>query len=124
MAGQGKNQGDWAGGGKGAGPGGGAQAQQQAQYPSQTATKPLSREDLNYKIQRNIAAGAVASRRPGESIDDAAKRWSAVLGVSRPPSYKRGGVVRETGLAEVHEGERVLTKRQNRRYQSRGASRR
>lgn len=33
-------------------------------------------------------------------------------------SFKRGGPVRKTGLARVHKGERVLTKKQNRKYQS------
>ena len=33
-------------------------------------------------------------------------------------SYKRGGVVRKTGMARVHKGERVLTKRQARKYRS------
>lgn len=31
-------------------------------------------------------------------------------------SYKRGGKVRKTGLARLHKGERVLTKKQTRRY--------
>ena len=31
-------------------------------------------------------------------------------------SYKKGGVVKKTGLAKVHKGERVLTKKQNQTY--------
>jgi len=31
-------------------------------------------------------------------------------------SYKRGGKVKRTGMARVHKGERVLTKRQAKRY--------
>jgi hypothetical protein len=31
------------------------------------------------------------------------------------PEYKRGGKVKRTGLARVHKGERVLTKRQAKR---------
>jgi hypothetical protein len=31
-------------------------------------------------------------------------------------NYKRGGKVRKTGLAKVHAGERVLTKKQAKRY--------
>lgn len=33
-------------------------------------------------------------------------------------SYKRGGKVKRTGLAKVHKGERVLTKKQQKRYRS------
>ena len=32
-----------------------------------------------------------------------------------PDAYKRGGKVRKTGFAKVHKGERVLTKKQQRR---------
>lgn len=35
-----------------------------------------------------------------------------------PPSYKRGGKVRKTGIAKVHKGERVLTKKQQKKYLS------
>jgi hypothetical protein len=33
--------------------------------------------------------------------------------------FKRGGKVKRTGLAKVHRGERVLTKRQSKRYTKR-----
>lgn len=33
-------------------------------------------------------------------------------------NYKRGGRVRKTGLARLHKGERVLTRKQARRYRS------
>lgn len=39
------------------------------------------------------------------------------------PEYKRGGRVRKTGLAKVHKGERVLTKRQAKNFRSRGKGR-
>jgi len=41
-------------------------------------------------------------------------------------SYKRGGKVRKTGIAKVHKGERVLTKRQAKKFGKgrRGGSRR
>ena len=35
-----------------------------------------------------------------------------------PRQYKRGGKVRKGGVAKVHKGEKVLTKRQARRYHS------
>ena len=33
----------------------------------------------------------------------------AMEAVASPPSYAMGGVVRKTGLAKVHKGEKVLT---------------
>ena len=30
--------------------------------------------------------------------------------------FKKGGMVKKTGMAKVHKGERVLTKKQNKRY--------
>lgn len=34
----------------------------------------------------------------------------------RRMSFKKGGVVPKTGMAKVHKGERVLTKKQARKY--------
>jgi hypothetical protein len=39
--------------------------------------------------------------------------------VGDPGTYKKGGKVKKTGLAKVHKGERVLTKKQNKKYESR-----
>jgi len=33
----------------------------------------------------------------------------AMEAVASPPSYAKGGVVKKTGLAKVHKGEKVLT---------------
>lgn len=46
-----------------------------------------------------------------------AKR-STSMQSAEPDSYKRGGTVRKTGMAKVHKGERVLTKRQAKRFRS------
>jgi hypothetical protein len=35
------------------------------------------------------------------------------------PGYKKGGTVKKTGLAKVHKGERVLTKKQAKKYSAR-----
>ncbi len=43
--------------------------------------------------------------------------------LARPGSYKRGGIVRQTGMALIHKGERVLTKRQNSRAGRRSGGR-
>ena len=34
--------------------------------------------------------------------------------------FKRGGKVKRTGMAKVHKGERVLTKKQQKRYAGKG----
>jgi hypothetical protein len=36
---------------------------------------------------------------------------------SDPASYKRGGKVKRGGQARVHKGERILTRKQDRKYQ-------
>lgn len=33
-----------------------------------------------------------------------------------PSSFKKGGKVKKTGMAKVHKGERVLTKKQQKKY--------
>ena len=33
-------------------------------------------------------------------------------GLAKPKSYSKGGIVRKTGMAKVHKGEKVLTKKQ------------
>ena len=38
--------------------------------------------------------------------------------------YKKGGMVKKTGPAKVHKGERVLTKRQAKRYNSKSPRKR
>ena len=40
-----------------------------------------------------------------------------------PPTLKRGGKVRKTGMALVHKGERMLTKGQQKRMKMRGKRR-
>lgn len=37
---------------------------------------------------------------------------------AKPGSYKKGGKVKKTGIAKVHKGERVLTKKQTKKYES------
>ena len=41
-----------------------------------------------------------------------------ISGTSSPPSFKRGGMVKKTGMAKVHKGERVLTKKQQKHRSS------
>lgn len=42
---------------------------------------------------------------------------------SSVPGYKRGGKVKKTGMAQVHKGERVLTRRQASKLSHRGRAR-
>ena len=49
----------------------------------------------------------------GSAVDSSLTGGGADAG-----SFKRGGVVKKTGLARVHKGERVLTKKQRRKYDS------
>ncbi len=37
------------------------------------------------------------------------------VGPATPDTYKKGGIVKKTGLAKVHKGEKVLTKKQAKR---------
>ena len=39
-----------------------------------------------------------------------------------PASYKKGGKVRKTGKAQVHKGERVLNRKQTRKYERKRSS--
>lgn len=36
-----------------------------------------------------------------------------------PSGYKKGGTVKKSGMAKVHKGEKVLTKRQSKKYAAR-----
>lgn len=61
--------------------------------------------------------GKFLSERKDRSDDQ--KRLGRIYGLetnaSSIPSYKKGGVVKKTGMAKVHKGERVLTKKQARK---------
>jgi hypothetical protein len=56
----------------------------------------------------------------GKKLFDRFKKKKPTAGNANPdvpaPEYKRGGKVRKTGLAKLHKGERVLTKRQAKSY--------
>ncbi len=49
---------------------------------------------------------------------DAASKTAAQQNAkyAKPSSFRRGGKVKKTGIAKVHKGERVLTKRQQRTH--------
>jgi hypothetical protein len=57
-------------------------------------------------------ADSAISKRAGkgsEGLSELASSGPQTMGLS---SFKRGGKVKRTGLAKVHKGERVLTKKQ------------
>lgn len=41
-------------------------------------------------------------------------------GQAQPNSYKKGGKVKKGGMAKVHKGERVLTKKQSMKFEKKG----
>jgi hypothetical protein len=50
-----------------------------------------------------------------KGVDTAKKAYDFIRnmgGAAEPPSYKKGGTVKKTGMALVHKGEKVLTKKQ------------
>lgn len=61
--------------------------------------------------------GAIKRRSSGNS-NTASTSTSA-----DPDNYKRGGLVKKTGMAKVHKGEKVLTKKQTKRYRTKGSGR-
>jgi hypothetical protein len=70
------------------------------------------------------AVDAVAGTRVGNKDPEYMKNALNKLNsradkMASPSSYKRGGKVRKTGLAKVHQGEKVLTHKQQ--SKSRGA---
>jgi hypothetical protein len=62
------------------------------------------------KMQASMAADSAAARGAGSSASSGGSSASDIA------SYKRGGRVRKTGKAKLHKGEKVLTRRQARRY--------
>jgi hypothetical protein len=55
----------------------------------------------------------------GGGDPSAADEMGAETGGASAGAFKRGGKVRKTGLAKVHKGERVLTKKQSKSYKKR-----
>jgi hypothetical protein len=65
-----------------------------------------------------------------QTLADKAKQVGDLKGTRQPPvqnqpaaqpnSYKKGGKVRKTGVAKVHKGERVLTKKQTKKFDKKG----
>lgn len=47
-------------------------------------------------------------------------RKAATDALSQPKSYAKGGMVKKTGMAKVHKGERVMTKSQTKKMHKKG----
>lgn len=60
------------------------------------------------------AANSTATSQGGKSDDKYRNQQTAAPEIK--DSYKKGGRVKRTGLAKVHKGERVLTRKQARKY--------
>ena len=68
-----------------------------------------SREGILSRLQKQRS-----SNQSGTST--AANKGYGGGSAAEPSTYKRGGKVRKGGMARVHKGERVLTRKQARRY--------
>lgn len=72
---------------------------------AKAALKQLTKEDTA------AAAAKKMQNTPSAPLDaEAARRKKA--GLSIPGGFKKGGMVKKTGMALVHKGEKVLTKKQ------------
>lgn len=67
-------------------------------------------------VMSGLASG-INKKKRGDSGDDDAKD-------AKPSSYSKGGKVKRSGRAKVHKGERVLTKKQTRKYEKKRGSKR
>jgi hypothetical protein len=54
----------------------------------------------------------------GGQFDDGQRAVASPIPARGMQMFKRGGKVKKTGLAKVHKGERVLTKKQAARYKT------
>lgn len=61
----------------------------------------------------NKAAKRIADAIKSSSGDKSADKMDAEM---NPVSYKKGGIVKKTGLAKLHKNERVLTVKQAKKY--------
>ena len=77
---------------------------QQKQAEDARLKKSASKMAQQGEAMRKSMGGAAA----GRAADPMLKK----AGMASPPSYKKGGTVKKTGMAKVHKGEKVLTKDQ------------
>ena len=82
--------------------------------------------DYSGMVQSPISAQPIRKQGGGRLRKTLSKRKShgqfsteEATGAADPDSFERGGVVRRTGMAKVHKGERVLTRAQAKRYAKR-----
>jgi hypothetical protein len=59
--------------------------------------------------------GENKAKKQATSYNSSGSAVDSSLTTADPPSYKRGGKVKKTGFAKVHKGERVLTKKQQKK---------
>jgi hypothetical protein len=70
------------------------------------AAKKAAKKLKDWKPSSSGGSDTTSGGSPGSDVGDAGD----------PSSFKKGGMVKKTGMAKVHKGERVLTKKQNKRY--------
>jgi len=66
--------------------------------------------DARMALQKLTKADRESKMTPMQMAEQEQQRRTGTL--ARPPAFKRGGMVKKTGMAKVHKGEKVLTKRQ------------
>lgn len=99
----------------GGAPSGGAQA---GVSDAISAARGISDVIKAHPMKRQSKGSPSPDRTPGPDPDPDSYRMAV------PGTYKRGGMVRKTGMAKVHAGERILTKaQQKKRKRARGAHR-
>lgn len=65
------------------------------------------------KIGKYVGAIKSASRQLlGKDLSRAVSTRATSAVAATPPSFAKGGLVKKTGMAKVHKGERVLTAKQ------------
>lgn len=75
---------------------------------SGSVTSAASSGSLKSKVSDFL--GKSGGEKKGGSQQGPASRYAAI-----PSSLKKGGKIRKTGYAKVHKGEKVLTKRQQKK---------
>lgn len=63
----------------------------------------------------------VGTKQGKEAMSAIEQRKKAMQQAAEPNSYKKGGMVKKTGMAKVHKGERVLNQKQTKKLAAKPA---
>ncbi len=76
----------------------------------------LTKVIMPLAMRKKDGGGSARSSTASGGGGGIAEKQRESAGDAEPLNLKRGGKVKRTGMARVHKGERVLTKRQAKRY--------